>query len=246
MSRPLIGITTYLAPASWGVWRDQPAALLPLRYVELVQRSGATAVLLPPDDAPSAAAETVARIDGLVVSGGPDVDPARYGQAHGPHTQSPAVERDAWESALVRAARAAGLPLLGICRGMQLLNVVLGGDLVQHLPDRVGHEDHSPEPGRYSHHPVVPVPGTALAAVLGEDKVDVPTYHHQAVDRIAPGLRASAHAFDGTVEAVEAEDGPFLLGVQWHPEQGSDLRLTKALVQAAGSGKDDLHDRRES
>jgi putative glutamine amidotransferase len=229
VTRPLIGVSTYYNNASWRVWKDEPAALLPIGYPAMVQASGGIAALLPPDD-PDAAAETVARLDGLIISGGPDVDPARYGAARDPRTDLPPVERDAWELALITAALDQGLPLFGIC--MQLLNVVCGGDLHQHLPDLVGSEMHSPTPGAYASHPVTPVAGTRLAELLGTETVDVPTYHHQSVDRLGTGLTVSAHAADGTVEAVELAGG-FTLAVQWHPEQGTDLRLTRALVRAA-------------
>lgn len=231
MPRPLIGVSTYLADASWGVWKQQPAVLLPVQYPRLVQSAGGIAVLLAPDD-PDLAAEALERVDALVVSGGPDVDPARYGAGPHPRTDPPPTVRDAWELALIDAALRRGLPLLGICRGMQLLNVALGGDLTQHLPDLLGDTSHSPTYGAYSSHPVVPAPGTRLAGILGDAAVDVPTYHHQAVRRLGAGLIASAHALDGTTEALELPDG-FALGVQWHPEQGADLRLTQALVQAA-------------
>jgi putative glutamine amidotransferase len=229
--RPLIGVSTYLADASWGVWTQKPAALLPVRYPKLVQDSGGIAVLLAPDD-PAVAAETVARLDALIVSGGPDVDPARYGEQPHPRTDPPPTERDAWEMALIAAALQQGRPLLGICRGLQLLNVVLGGDLIQHLPDVVGHQGHSPTPGAYGSHPVVAAPGTRLAGILGEAAMDVPTYHHQSALRLGDGLIPCAHALDGTVEAVELPGG-FTFGVQWHPEQSTDLRLTQALVRAA-------------
>jgi putative glutamine amidotransferase len=231
MFRPLIGVTTYLAPADWGVWTGQQAALLPVQYAAMVQASGGIAAMLPPD-APAVAADVVARLDGLVLSGGPDVDPRRYGAEPDPRTDLPTPERDAWELALATAALERGLPLLCICRGMQLLNVACGGDLVQHLPDLVGHEGHSPTHGAYAVHPVAPVPGTRLAAVLGTATLDVPTYHHQAVSRLGSGLVVSARHPDGTVEAVERTDG-FTLAVQWHPEQGTDLRLTQALIAAA-------------
>ncbi|MGV4987196.1 gamma-glutamyl-gamma-aminobutyrate hydrolase family protein [Streptomyces sp. NRAIS4] len=226
--RPLIGISTYLeSGARWGVW-ELDAALLPAGYPRLVQRAGGLAAMLPPD-APERAAQAVARLDGLVIAGGPDVDPSRYGAARSPRTGPPARERDAWELALIDAALAAGVPLLGICRGMQLLNVALGGTLVQHL------DGHAEVVGVFGHHPVKPVPGTLYAGLVPEETA-VPTYHHQAVERLGRGLVASAYAADGTVEAVELPPSEgWALGVQWHPEMGEDLRVMRGVVAAAGS-----------
>ncbi|MEU2286876.1 gamma-glutamyl-gamma-aminobutyrate hydrolase family protein [Streptomyces sp. NPDC013178] len=225
-ARPLIGVTTYLeAGACWGTW-ELDAALLPAGYPRLVQRAGGLAAMLPPD-APEHAAATVARLDGLVIAGGPDVDPARYGAERDPRTGPPARERDAWELALIDAALAAGIPLLGICRGMQLLNVALGGTLVQHL------DGHAEIVGVFGHHPVKPVPGTLYADLVPEE-TSVPTFHHQAVDRLGTGLVPAAHAADGTVEALELPSASWVLGVQWHPEMDEDLRVMRALVRAAG------------
>jgi putative glutamine amidotransferase len=227
MPVPLIGISTYLEPdVRWGVWR-QSAALLPTLYPRLVQRAGGLAAMLPPDAAAGAADRAVARLDGLVIAGGPDVEPVRYGAEVHPRTGPPARERDAWELALIRAALTAGVPLLGICRGMQLLNVARGGTLAQHL------DGHCGPPGVFTTHRVVPVEGTELARLL-PGSLDVPTYHHQAVDVLGGGLVVSAHADDGTVEAVEApEADAWTLGVQWHPEAGEDLRVMEALVSRA-------------
>jgi putative glutamine amidotransferase len=225
--RPLIGISTYLeAGARWRVW-ELEAALLPAGYPRLVQRAGGLAAMLPPD-APEHAAATVARLDALVIAGGPDVEPVRYGAEQDPRTGPPARERDAWELALIEAALAARIPLLGICRGMQLLNVALGGTLVQHI------DGHAEVPGVFGRHPVKPVPGTLYGGVVPEETY-VPTYHHQAVDRLGAGLVASAHAADGTVEAVELPSAGWVLGVQWHPEMGEDLRVVRALVRAAAA-----------
>ncbi|WP_369256889.1 gamma-glutamyl-gamma-aminobutyrate hydrolase family protein [Streptomyces sp. R35] len=224
MGRPLIGVSTYLeSGARWGVW-ELEAALLPAGYPRLVQRAGGLAVMLPPDD-PAQAAATVARLDGVVVAGGPDVDPVRYGAERSPRTGPAAPERDAWELALIRAALASGTPLLGICRGLQLLNVALGGTLVQHI------DGHVKDAGVFGHHEVTPVPGSLYAGVVPEVTA-VPTYHHQAVERLGDGLRASAHAADGTVEAIELPGSSWVLGVQWHPEAGEDLRVMRALVNA--------------
>ncbi|MEU9403354.1 gamma-glutamyl-gamma-aminobutyrate hydrolase family protein [Streptomyces sp. NPDC048242] len=226
---PLIGVSTYLEDATrWGVW-ELPAALLPAAYPRLVQRAGGIAAMLPPD-APERAAATVARLDGLVIAGGPDVDPARYGAERSPRTGPPAPERDAWELALIEAALAARVPLLGICRGLQLLNVALGGTLVQHL------DGHVEAVGVLGTHPVTPVPGTLYAKIAPEESAQVPTYHHQCVDRLGRGLVPSAHTADGTVEAVELPSAEgWVLGVQWHPEMGEDVRVMRALVDAAAS-----------
>ncbi|MER5885805.1 gamma-glutamyl-gamma-aminobutyrate hydrolase family protein [Streptomyces sp. NPDC001941] len=224
MTKPLIGVSTYLeASARWGLW-DLPAALLPEGYHRLVQEAGGLAALLPPDD-PAEAARVVARLDAVVIAGGPDVEPVRYGAEPDPRTGPPARGRDAWELALTEAALAAGKPLLGICRGMQVLNVALGGTLVQHL------DGHRGEPGAFGEHLVKPVPGTLYGGLVPE-ATGVPTFHHQAVDRLGRDLLPSAHAEDGTVEAVELPEG-WVLGVQWHPEMGTDPRVMRGLVEAA-------------
>ncbi|MBC9715510.1 gamma-glutamyl-gamma-aminobutyrate hydrolase family protein [Streptomyces sp. TRM66268-LWL] len=226
-SRPLIGISTYKeSGARWGVW-ELDAALLPVGYPRLVQDAGGIAALLPPDD-PAHAPAVVARLDGVVIAGGPDVEPVRYGAEADPRTGPPARERDAWELALIDAALAAGKPLLGICRGMQLLNVALGGTLLQHL------DGHTGPVGVFGTHKVQPVPDTLYASLVpGPD--DVPTYHHQAVAVLGRGLTVSAHAADGTPEAVELPGPGWVLGVQWHPEMGADLRVMRGLVEAAQS-----------
>ncbi|WP_030782992.1 gamma-glutamyl-gamma-aminobutyrate hydrolase family protein [Streptomyces sp. NRRL S-920] len=225
-TRPLIGVSTYLeSRASWGVW-ELPAALLPLGYPRQVQAAGGIAAMLPPDD-PSYAGSVVARLDGVVIAGGPDVEPVRYGAEREARTGPPARERDAWELALIEAALSSGTPLLGICRGMQLMNVALGGTLVQHL------EGHVELPGVFGTHTVKPVPGTLYESIVPDACTDVPTYHHQAVDRLGRDLAPSAHAEDGTVEAIELPSPAWALGVQWHPEAGQDTRVMTALVRAA-------------
>ncbi|MER8067776.1 gamma-glutamyl-gamma-aminobutyrate hydrolase family protein [Streptomyces sp. NPDC094034] len=226
--KPLIGVSTYLEEsAAWGVW-NLPAALLPAGYPRLVQRAGGLAAMLPPDDA-SAASRMVARLDGVVIAGGPDVEPVRYGAERDPRTGPPAPERDVWELALIEAALDSGTPLLGICRGMQLLNVALGGTLRQHVD---GHT--SPVGGTFGEHPVTPVTGTRYGALVPEEFA-VPTHHHQTVDRLGQGLTVSAVAADGTVEAVELPGPRWALGVQWHPEMAEDTRVMTALVAAAGA-----------
>ncbi|MER5221525.1 gamma-glutamyl-gamma-aminobutyrate hydrolase family protein [Streptomyces flaveus] len=222
--RPLIGVSTYLESARWGVW-ELEAALLPVGYPRLVRDAGGLAAMLPPDD-PAHAAAAVARLDGLVIAGGPDVDPARYGAVREPRTGPEARERDSWELALIDAALASGTPLLGICRGMQLLNVALGGTLVQHI------EGHAEVVGVFGRHTVKPVPGSLYAGLVPEE-TSVPTYHHQSVDHLGSGLTASAHAPDGTVEALELSGPGWVLGVQWHPEMGDDVRVMQGLIRAS-------------
>ncbi|MFB4281109.1 gamma-glutamyl-gamma-aminobutyrate hydrolase family protein [Nonomuraea sp. MTCD27] len=233
MRRPIIGITCYVEPASFTVWQDTTAALLPYMYVEQVVRAGGQPVLLPPAGDP---AGVVPGLDGLILAGGGDIDPARYGQDAQERTGYVRKFRDEAEFSLLATALDAGLPYLGVCRGLQVLNVALGGTLLQHLPDAVGHTDHCPGPGRFGHLPVTPTPGTRLAKALGEDPVTVPHYHHQAVDRLAPGLTVTATAADGTIEAVELDSGRFAgrftVAVQWHPEAAEDHALFEALVAA--------------
>jgi putative glutamine amidotransferase len=237
--RPVIGITAYDEKAEWRKWKAR-AALLPYAYVDAVRRGGGRPVLLPPDGDQDEASETVAGLDGLVVAGGPDVDPVRYGKARHPRTQPSVPVRDAWDLAVTSAALTQGVPVLAICRGMQVLNVCRGGTLHQHVPDLAGHERHEGGLGYYGRHKVRVSPESMLAGIVPEpDFFDVPTHHHQAVDLLGDGLRAVAWEEDGLVEAVEP--GPteldglsgFVLGVQWHPEQGDDVRLFGALVRAA-------------
>jgi putative glutamine amidotransferase len=226
---PLIGITTYVECARWGVW-DTDAALLPMGYVRAVEAAGGRAVLLPPS--PLGASETLRALDGLVFAGGADVDPARYGAQPSPETAGLRPDRDEGELALLRAAIDDDVPVLGVCRGMQLMNVALGGSLQQHLPDAVGHDGHRPSPGVYGQHSVETAPGSRLAALLGE-AARVNSYHHQGIASVGEGLTATAHAADGTIEAIEIDGRTFALGVLWHPEVGDDLRLFESLVESA-------------
>jgi putative glutamine amidotransferase len=227
--RPLIGISTYREQARWGFW-DVPAVLLPASYADAVAIAGGEPVLLPTG---SVTADVVARLDGLVLAGGADVDPARYGEEPGEHTTVTRPDRDASEVAVLQTALDRDLPLLAICRGMQLLNVVLGGTLRQHLPAVPGTEPHQLGLGLYAERKVRTAPGTALDALIGPTAT-VNCHHHQALDRIASALTPSAWADDGVVEGVEAEDRRFCLAVQWHPETSEDRRLFSGLVAAAG------------
>jgi gamma-glutamyl-gamma-aminobutyrate hydrolase PuuD len=227
---PLIGVTTYLEAARWGVWVRE-AALLPAPYVRAVERAGGVPVLLPPATTRSAKA-AVRGLDGIVLAGGGDLEPGLYGANRHAETSPPQPDRDRFEFAIIRAAIEADLPFLGICRGIQVLNVARDGDLVQHLPDSVGHDGHSPVPGKMSSHEVRITPTSALGKILGE-RADVPTHHHQAVRRLGKGLVAVAWTDDQVVEAVELQGHRFGIGVQWHPEEDDDMRLLEAFVAAA-------------
>lgn len=228
MKRPVIGITSYVEPAQFTVW-EMRVALLPFMYVEQVVRAGGQPVILPPAGEP---AELVGRLDGLILAGGGDVSPERYGQEADKRTGYIRKFRDEAEFAVMQAALEADVPYLGICRGLQVFNVALGGTLHQHLPNVVGHTGHSPAPGQFGHLPIRPVAGTRVAKALGAEPVDVPHYHHQAIDQLAPGLTVAAVADDGTVEAVELESRAFTVAVQWHPEAAKDCALFEALVAA--------------
>lgn len=225
---PVIGITSYVEQARWGVW-DVPAAVLPFRYVERVEAAGGRAVVLPPTAARDDA--VLDRLDGVVLAGGADLDPQLYGEQPHPETTGLRPERDAAELPLLRSALERDLPVLGICRGMQLMSVLAGGSLVQHLPDAVGHERHRPAPGVYGLHDVRLEPGSRAHEILG-DTVTVPSYHHQGLAS-AGSLTVTGWADDDTPEVVEDLQRRFALGVLWHPEAGDDLRLFQALVTAA-------------
>jgi putative glutamine amidotransferase len=229
MSRPVIGITTYAQEASWGVWR-LPAALIPLDYVDAVERAGGRPVLIPPSE--EGVDETLDALDAIVFSGGADVDPTLYGAEPHPETDSPQTRRDAGELALLRAALERDLPVLAVCRGFQLLNVARGGDLVQHLPEEVGSDDHKQVPGTFAEHPVEVKDGTRLASAIGA-RSDVASHHHQGIGKVGIGLVETAWAKDGTLEGVEDPSLRFAIGVQWHPEAREDRMLFEALVAEA-------------
>ncbi len=229
--RPVIGLSTYREEAAWGVWR-QRADLLPSQYAVSVEAVGGVPVLLPPTGLADAAAAVVSRLDGLVVTGGADVDPHRYAAHPHPRTSGWRSDRDAWEWALLDAADAVDLPVLGVCRGMQVMAVHAGGVLDQHTPDLVGDDRHSPGGDAFGVVRVSPVPGTRTARLLGE-AVEVNCHHHQSV-REHPGFVATARADDGTLEAMERVGDRFCVAVQWHPETADDAGLLAGLVEAAG------------
>jgi putative glutamine amidotransferase len=231
--RPLIGITTYLVPAAFGPWRLD-CALIPTDYVNGVERGGGRALLVPPTGV--GVEETLDALDGIVFSGGADIDPARYGQDG--HRETTGIERfrDDYEFALLERALERDLPVLGICRGSQVLNVGLGGDLVQHLPE-VSDETHKDAPGDFADHEVDVEPGTRVGGLLGS-RAPVKSHHHQGFGRLGSGLVVAARADDGTVEAVEDPERRFAVGVLWHPEAGEDMALFAALVEEARAFRD--------
>ena len=230
--RPIIGLTTYLEQAQTGVW-DVPASFLPKVYFEAVTRAGGIAVLLPPQPVDAEIAGRVLEgLDGLIITGGKDVDPARYGQSAHPETDEPRPDRDAWEDALLTAAIERDLPFLGICRGAQVLNVALGGTLHQHLPEVVGSTRYNLGGGTFADNAVA-VEGGQVATLLG-DSVVGKSYHHQAIDELAEGLVVTARSDDGVIQAVELPSVAFGVAVQWHPEQDAeDIRLFEGLVEAS-------------
>ena len=232
-SSPIIGLTTYRQRAQSGVW-DVQASFLPGVYIEGVTRAGGIAALLPPQPVDASIAERVIdSLDGLIITGGRDVDPAAYGQDPHPSTDEPAGDRDDWEFALLRVALGKGTPVLGICRGAQVLNVALGGTLHQHVPDVVSHTRHQQGKGVFATSVVDTIEGTRLAGLIGES-AQVQCYHHQAIDRLADDLVISAADGDGLIEAVEMPGDEFVVAVQWHPEENlEDLRIFTGLIDAA-------------
>jgi putative glutamine amidotransferase len=234
--RPRIGLCTALERARWSVW-DTRAALLPYSYAEAVQRAGGLALMLPPD--PAAVAEPdllLDLVDGLLLAGGADMDPAGYGAAPHPATVGSVPERDAFELALAARALERDLPFLGICRGMQVMNVARGGTLTPHLPDDLGHEDHRRRLGTFdgADHDVRLAAGSLAARAAGEEVHPTKSHHHQGVERIGDGLQVTGWAtLDELPEALEVPGNRFALGVQWHPEADADSPLIAALVAEA-------------
>jgi putative glutamine amidotransferase len=231
-SRPTIGVTAATENVSYGVWSDVPAFVSPASYVRAVQRAGGRPVLLLPDPEDAENPDGVLEmIDALIVTGGAgDVDPALYGQEPHPETGPVQEERDAYELALVRAAIERRMPVLGICRGMQVINVAYGGGIEQHLPDVVGHEDHRHTPGTFADHEVDLEAGSLAATAVGAERTLVKSHHHQGVREIGSGLVVTGRSEDDTVEALEDPSCPFVLGVLWHPEEDEKSQLIKALV----------------
>jgi putative glutamine amidotransferase len=227
--RPLIGITSYDEPVAWGAWNVE-AVLVPSAYVRAVERAGARALVVPP--AEDGIDETLDALDGLVFSGGGDIHPEVYGADPHEATQGVNPRRDEAELALLRAALDRDMPVLAVCRGSQVLNIALGGDLVQHLPEVVGTDRHLHTPGEFADHDVRIEPASRIGGILGE-RAGVKSHHHQAFGRLGSGLREAAWADDGTLEAVEDPGRRFAIGVLWHPEEGEDLALFEALVAEA-------------
>ena len=226
----MIGITAYAEPSvRWGAW-DVPAAVIPLAYVRQVEAAGGRALLVPPSE--EGVGETLAALDGVLFSGGADIDPSEYGHEPHPETNGTRPERDRGELALLSAALERDMPVLAVCRGSQVLNVARGGDLVQHLPDVVGDEKHKQTPGVFTDHEVDVKKETRLGSLLGE-RAPVKSHHHQGFGKLGDRLVESAWAEDGTLEAIEDPDKRFAVGVLWHPEEGDDPALFRALVDEA-------------
>ena len=232
----MIGICTNLTRATWGVW-DRLSALLPLDYISAIQRAGGLAVMIPPDaryqDDPGQMLDV---IDGLILAGGNDIDPAEYGEEPHAQTRNTVPDRDRSELALARGAVERDMPVLGICRGMQVMNVAFGGTLTQHLPDEVGHEHHRANPGSFedSDHEVRLTDGSLAALAAGETIHNTKSHHHQGVEAVAEPFQVTGYSsLDGLPEAIEAPDCRFVLGVQWHPEADERSRVIGALVAGA-------------
>jgi putative glutamine amidotransferase len=240
MSRPVIGICTALERARWSVW-DQQAYLLPRSYIRAIQRAGGLALMLPPDEAAEREPDQIIDlVDGLILAGGADIDPSSYGEEAHPETRGTVPERDGFELALARRALERDLPLLGICRGMQLMNVARGGTLLQHLPDSHGHHEHRRNPGTFdgADHDVRLNEGSLAARAAGEVVHATKSHHHQGIDRIGTGLQVTGWSLiDELPEAVELPDRRFALGVQWHPEADEGSRLVAALVMEADAAR---------
>jgi putative glutamine amidotransferase len=235
MSRPLIGISAAVEQARWASW-DLVVTMAPQTYAAAVQAAGGLAVILPPDPAATTDPDIVLdRIDGLLLAGGSDIDPATYGAEPEPETTGYRSERDRFELALLRGAVERDMPALGICRGMQMLNVARGGTVDQHLPDSLGGSiRHREVPGTFSAHEVAIVPDSLAARAIGAERAEVKSHHHQGVDRLGDGLDVSGRSLDDDlVEAIELPDRRYALGVLWHPEEDMESKVVGSLVAAA-------------
>jgi putative glutamine amidotransferase len=227
--KPIVGITSYAEEVTWGAWVE-PSAVVPLAYVRSVEHAGGRPLVVPPSE--EGIEETLAVLDGIIFSGGSDLHPELYDADPHPETREVREERDRAELALLSAALERDMPVLAVCRGSQILNVARGGDLVQHLPEVVGHERHRHKPGAFSDHDVTLEPETRIGRLLGE-RAPVKSHHHQGFGRIGEGLQEAAWAEDGTIEALEDPAKRFAVGVLWHPEEGEDMALFEALVEEA-------------
>jgi putative glutamine amidotransferase len=240
MTRPVIGICTAIERAKWSVW-DQQAALLPVSYIEAVQRAGGLVTMLPPDPVLTEDPDqALALLDGVILAGGADIDPGSYGREAHPETVGTVPARDAFEIALTRAAIERDLPLLGICRGMQLINVARGGTLLQHLPEHFGHHEHRRVPGSFdgAEHDVALTDGSLAARAAGELLHSTRSHHHQGVELLGDGLVVSGvSVLDELPEAIELPHARFVLGVQWHPEADLASSVVGALVDAAAAAQ---------
>ena len=240
--RPVIGICTALVRANWGVWQEREAALLALSYIEAIQRAGGLAVMIPPDGGfEQDSDQMLDLLDGLILAGGNDIDPASYGADLHPATHHLVPERDRSEFALAVRAVERDMPVLGICRGMQLINVAFGGTLSQHLPDELGHEEHRRTPGTFegSDHDVRLTAGSLAARAAGEELHCTKSHHHQGIATVGAGLAVTGRStIDDLPEAIEAPARRFVLGVQWHPEADEQSRIVAAIVEQARDYRD--------
>jgi putative glutamine amidotransferase len=238
VSAPAIGICAAIERVSWGVWDAYEVTLVPRNYVSAVQRAGGLAITLPPDEVATTDPDVLLdRVDALILAGGADIDPAGYGAEPHPETIGTWPDRDRFELALTRRALEREMPVLGICRGMQLLNVALGGTLDQHLPETTGADVHRSVAGSFGDHRVRLRPGTLAARAAGGEEIEVRSHHHQGVDRLGEGLVVSGRSLDDDlVEAIERPDRRFALGVIWHPEEDARSPVIEAVVEAAREG----------
>ncbi|MBM7505165.1 gamma-glutamyl-gamma-aminobutyrate hydrolase family protein [Agromyces aurantiacus] len=237
MTVPLVGVVADRKSASAGAWVDIPTDGLPHAYISALQEAGAAPIVFPSIDVHLSDPDRLLEIvDGLFLPGGRDIDAELYANEAHPSNDPPLRVRDELEIALVRGARERGMPIFGACRGMQVLNVALGGTLEQHLGDRLDLTPHRATVGEKTEHPVAIHDGTLLRRITHDAEFDISSHHHQAVERLGEGLVASASAPDGVIEAIETTDGSFCLGVQWHPEERLDpegIVLIRAFVDAA-------------